>query len=304
MSENAIRASAVGVTIITEPGMYSLQSEVYHGDPCPTPSLSAGMINDLLVAPALCQHNSQRLNPEWEEPEGAERFSIGSVSHIIFLEPHLFEKQVVVVDAADWRSGSAKATRDRAKITGQTAILEKHMDRIHAARAKFMANSFTRNAFEGGKFEQSIFWKHPIYGFWCRCRPDFIADSLAHLCDYKATANANPEGFGRHAFGMGYHRRAAWYLEGTEAALGRRPDSYWFCNQETKAPFLTSVVGLDMTALEAGQSENDRAAAIFDRCLRTGEWPGYRHNNALDRDTAFQVGLPTYAYHQIDERAA
>ena len=287
---------------ITEPGLYDLSAERYHADPCPTPSLSAGMIRDLLIAPAVCKENSARLNPGWEEPEGAERFTIGTVSHVMFLEPHLFSQRVVVCDFDDWRKGEAKAKRDAVKAAGKTPILSKHMDRIHAARKAFLAHGFVKGAFSGGKFEQSMFWRHPKFGFWCRARPDFLHEGLAHICDYKTTASANPNKFGKHAMDLAYHSRAAWYLEGCRVLFDKTPAHYWFVNQETKAPYLTSVVELDWMAIEAGQSENDRAAGIFDRCLNRNEWPGYRHPNEPDRDLAFQVGLPNFYYTQIEGR--
>lgn len=288
--------------IITEPGRYDIDGDTYHADCCETPSLSAGMINDLLVAPAKCFHNSQRLNPDYEAPDTADKFTIGTVSHVIFLEPHLFDQRVVVVEFDDWRKKEAKDLRDSAKLCGKVAILAKHMEQVWDARVAFMQNSFVREAFVGGKFEQSLFWRHPIYGFWCRARPDFIADGLTHLCDYKATANANPEQFGRHAFNMGYHRRAAWYLEGFRAIFGKQAQHYWFVSQEVKAPYLTAVCELDWQALEAGQDENDHAAGIFARCLETDDWPGYRDREHPSTERAFRVPLPTYAYMQIDQR--
>lgn len=296
-------STALAIPTVVAPGIYDLPADVYHSDPTDTPSLSAGMITDLLSAPALCRHNSRRLNPDWEAPEGQERFTIGTVSHIIFLEPDLFNAQVRVIDAPDWRSAAARERRDDALAKGQTPILEKHAAAVWGARRAFFINEFTARAFTNGTFEQSIFWRHPVYGFWCRARPDFIAAGGGHLCDYKATANANPDGFGKHAFSMGYHRRAAWYLEGAEIVLGRRPKNYWFANQEVKAPHLTSVCELDMQALEAGREENERAAGIFARCLQTDEWPGYRHRTDPSRDLAFQVGLPVWAYTQIEQRS-
>lgn len=289
--------------MITEPGIYEMTSEQYHADPCQTPSLSAGMINDILLAPAKCWQNSRRLNPEYEDDkEGAERFTIGSVAHVLYLEPEKFDAKVIVIDAPDWRSKAAKETRDDARASGMTAILAHHMEKVQAARRAFQGNHFTNAAFQHGKTEQSMFWLHPTYKFWCRARPDFIANAGTHLNDFKATANANPEEFGRHAYGLGYHRRAAWYLEGFEAVTGKQPDHYWFCNQEVKAPYLSSIVELDMSALEAGRVENDRAAKLFIRCLERNDWYGYRHKDQPDKDLAFQVGLPAYAYMQIDGR--
>ncbi len=301
-TETQPTTSLVGVNSVTDPGIYNIDSDTYHNDPCPTPSLSAGMINDLIVAPAKCRENSRRLNPNYEEPEGQEKFTIGTVSHIMFLEPNTFDEKVLVCHFDDWRSRPAKQARAAARESGVTPILTKHMGKIRAARKAFFANSFTTNAFADGQFEQSMFWRHPIYGFWCRCRPDFISSSRRHINDYKATADANPEKFGKHAHDMGYHRRAAWYLEGCETLFGRMPDHYWFCNQEIKPPFLTSIVELDYQALEAGKMENNRAAGIFNACLKSGDWYGYRHPSDLTRDLAFQVGLPNWAYTQIDSR--
>lgn len=288
--------------MINEAGIYDIASDTYHADPCPTPSLSAGMINDLLEAPAKCFENSRRLNPDYEEVDTADKFTIGTVSHVIFLEPHLFDERVVIADFDDWRKNDAKALRKAAKEEGKTAILVKHMDQVRAARRAFMANKFVQGAFDDGQFEQSMFWRHPVYGFWCRARPDFFANSITHVNDYKATANANPDNFGRHAYNMGYHRRAAWYMEGMEAIFGRRPDHYWFVSQEIKSPYLTAVCELDWQALEAGQDENNHAAAIFAECMKSGDWPGYRDREHPTVDRAFRKGLPTYAYMQIDER--
>jgi hypothetical protein len=285
-----------------EPGIYEMPSDIYHADPCPTPSLSAGMINLLLEAPAKCYAASPRLNPAYEEPESQDKFTIGTVSHLMHLEPELFDRRVAVIDAADWRGKDAKNQRDYARANGITPILTGHMEKVRAARIVFLASPFTRGAFANGKPEQSMFWRHPLYGFWCRARPDFIANARTHMNDYKATANANPAAFGRHAYSMGYHRRAAWYLEGAAAVFGFRPDHYWFCNQETKSPFLTSVVELDWQAIEAGQAENDHAAGIFANCLETGDWYGYRDPDHLHADRAFRVGLPNYSYSEIDNR--
>jgi hypothetical protein len=290
------------MTLITEPGCYDLDSETYHADPCPTPSLSAGMINDLLKAPLKCWFNSKRLNPDWQENEKADRFTIGTVAHIVFLEQHLFEKKVLVLDFPDYRSKDALRAKADAKRLGLTPILSKYMDKINIARQTFFANQFASRAFEDGKFEQSLFWRHKVHGFWCRARPDFMANSHFHLCDYKTTTDADPEKFGKLAHQLGYHRRAAWYLEGYEAVFGGRPEHYWFISQEMTEPNLTAVVELKMQAIEAGQMENYRAAEVFAQCMESGEWYGYRHPRDTTRDLAFQADLPPWAYMSIDGR--
>jgi len=249
-----------------------------------------------------CWHASSRLNPNWEEPAGVEKFTIGTVTHIVHLEPERLKDKVMVVDAPDWRSKAAKEARSDAKSLGITAILKHQMDAVYEARASFQSNKFVSAAFQNGKTEQSLFWLHPTLKIWCRARPDFIADARTHMCDHKATADANPEKFGKHAYDLGYHRRAAWYLEGAREIFGKDFAHYWFVNQEVKAPYLPSVCELDMSALEAGRLENEHAARIFVRCLEKNDWYGYRHKDATDRDLAFQCALPPWAYQQIDGR--
>ena len=273
----------------------------YHADPCPTPSLSAGMINDLLVAPALCYHRSRRLNPEYVEPEGQEKFSIGTVSHLMHLEPHRFDEAVVVVEAADWRTKAAQVARKAAQAEGKTAVLKSQLARIVAARTALLQHPIAALAFSGGASEQSMFWLHPKYGFWCRARPDYIADEGSYLADYKATANANPNRFDRHALDMGYHRRAAWYLDGARILMDGEPDHYWFINQEVSPPHLVSVVELDSDALEIGRIENEKACERFARCLESGNWFGYRHEADDSTDRTFTVGLPTWKVRQVFE---
>ena len=141
--------------MITEPGCYDIPEEEYHRDPCPTPSLSAGMINQLLLAPKKCWYASSRLNPNWEEPDDGGKFSIGTVTHVIHLEPHEFDKKVLVVDYPDWRKKEAKEARIDAGKNGMTAILAHQMDAIKEAREAFQANAFTCNAWKPMSFVSS-----------------------------------------------------------------------------------------------------------------------------------------------------
>ena len=280
------------------PRICVMDADEYHLDCCPTPSLSAGMINDMLDSPARCFYRSRRLNPAWVEPEGQERFSIGTVSHLIHLEPERCADAVVVVDAADWRTKAAQAARDAAQAEGKTAVLSGQWVRMLAVREALQRHPIAASAFTGGAPELSMFWKHPEHGFWCRARPDYLSDQGEYIADYKATVCADPRRFDRHAADLGYHRRAAWYLDGAKILLGVEPDHYWFVNQETAPPYRVSVCELDSEAIEIGRLENARACQLFARCLETGDWFGYRHPEDLSRDMSFTIGLPRWKVFQ------
>ena len=296
--------------LITKPGIYDVPAEVYHADRLlPEPSLSAGMINYLIEeCPRICWHNSQRLNPNFEVSEST-TFDIGTAAHLIYLEPHLFNEKTVIINADDYRGGDAKKQRDLARAEGKTPLLTKHAEQIFAMRDEFFDNDFVRDVFlkSGGKSEQSVFFKIPeTNNRWGRCRPDWVPDHAEWMMDYKTDTTANPDGFGRKSFDMGYYRRAAWYLDGYALATGIQPEHYWFVVQSKKAPFLVTAIELDFHDLDAGREENRRAALIFDRCLTAGtdkkSWPGYRHPQSPERDTAFRVSMPGWAHQKVLER--
>jgi len=294
--------------IITTPGIvHDMPAEVYHADPCPAPSLSAGGVDTMLdECPARWWWGNRRLNPAWEATETT-AFSIGKAAHIVFLEPGLFESTVCVIEADDYRTKAAKAARDEAIVAGQIPLLPDQHQQILDMRDSLFANSFARAALElPGRSEVSAFWRDPVTDVWCRLRADRVPDDQSYLIDYKTAIDANPLNFGRAADNLRYYRRAAWYLDGWQLATGNEPKHYWFVVQEKAPPYLVSVIELDSFALEAGRQENREALDLFARCLERGThraaWPGYRRRDSLDQDAAFRVGIPHYAHQRILDR--
>lgn len=285
-----------------------MPAEIYHADPLPVPSLSAGGIPDLIEeCPAMFWWNNRRLNPEWEATEST-TFDIGKAAHLVFLEPHLFEASTAIIKADDYKGGEAKKARDIARLEGKIPLLFKQAETIRTMHTALMGDETAHNAFTGpGKAEVSIFWRDAQTGVWCRCRPDWTPDHYRWLVDYKTDTSANPANFGKKSFEQSYYQRAAWYLEGFQAVTGVMPERYWFVVQAKKKPFLASVIDLDFYALDVGREECRRAREIFGRCLAKGTdrsaWPGYRRPEAPDRPSAFTVGMPQYAYYRIQERA-
>ncbi|WP_051002353.1 PD-(D/E)XK nuclease-like domain-containing protein [Magnetospirillum molischianum] len=300
-------AEARAALAATGPGIYDMPNEVYHADPCPTPSLSAGGVDTMLdECPARFWWESQRLNPSWEATETT-AFGLGKAAHIVFLEPGLFEASVRVIEADDYKTKAARTARDEARAAGQIPLLTEQHRQIIDMRDALFANSFARAAFERpGRSEVSAFWRDPVTGVWCRLRADRVPDDQSYLIDYKTAIDANPLDFGRAADNLRYYRRAAWYLDGWQLATGNEPKHYWFVVQEKSPPYLASVIELDSFALDAGRQENREALDLFARCLKDGQhraaWPGYRRRDSLDQDTAFRVGIPPYAHQRIAER--
>src|SRR5256885_5448422 len=50
--------------------------------------------------------------------------------------------------------------------------------------------------------------------------------------------SANPRNWRDQAYRLGFHARAAWYLDGATAVLGQTPEEYWFVIVEKDPPYL------------------------------------------------------------------
>src|SRR5207237_5203002 len=88
----------------------------------------------------------------------------------------------------------------------------------------------------------------------CKARPDYLPAHGRWLVDLKTAASANPRAWHDQAYRLGYHARAAWYLDGAATVLGHAPEEYWFAIVEREPPYLVSVITFDDDALEWGRA--------------------------------------------------
>lgn len=241
-------------------------------------------------------------NPLWQ-PAAKTEFDIGSGAHLAVLEPARFAAATVIVDADNYRSHRAQEARDDARAAGKVPLLPHQLDIVQAIRGSILAHPIAAQAFaDGGDPEVSLFWRDAGTDVPCKLRVDWLSPHGRWQVDLKTAASANPAKWRDQAYRLGYHARAAWYIEGGEAALGFRPEEYWFVVVEKEPPWLVSVIALDEAALEWGRIVNRRACELFARCAQSGDWPGYREPDAK-KDRAFRIGLPPWALYQLQDRA-
>jgi hypothetical protein len=104
--------------------------------------------------------------------------------------------------------------------------------------------------------------------------------------------NADPREFGKTAHNFGYHQSAAHYIDGVKAATGEELP-FRFVLVEKTAPYLVSVVELDIEAVQIGRQLNDRAKRIYRECTASGNWPGY--------PGADLISLPMWAIYEAED---
>jgi hypothetical protein len=282
---------------VTEPGVYDGMPEAaYHADPVPGGSLSASGAKLLLPPSCPARYWHDRCFP----PPPKDTFEYGTAAHRLILGAG---PELVIVDAADWRTRAAKQARDEARWAGHVPLLLADFTQVEA-----MALAIRRHPLAGvlldperGRAEQSLFWADAGTGIWRRARLDYLPDprhgGRMVIGDYKTADRADAESVRKAVANYGYHLQAAQYTDGVRA-LGLDEDpAFVFIVQEKTPPYLVNVVQLDDEAMEAGRERMRLACEIFRDCTQAGYWPGY---SDLSRDPAV-ISLPPWATRAMED---
>lgn len=261
---------------ITE-GCHDIDEATYHADPCPEPSLSASICSKLLSAsPLHAWHSHPRLNPD-HKCEESSKFDIGTAAHAMLLSSG---RRILLVDGfADYKKKEAQQLREEARLQGMVPLLSKQLldtqSMISCLRKQLSACEGAADVFSDGLAEQTLVWREGE--IWCRARVDYLRPNKAGstIDDYKTTTNASPYVWQRQLFGLGDDLQAAFYRRGYRAVFGVEPGPFRFVVQEISPPYAVSVVQLDPYAVAKAEEKITIAIQVWQRCLRSGKWPGY-----------------------------
>lgn len=260
--------------IIDKPGIYDISEDVYHGDPCATPSFSSSFLKELLAkSPLHAFYKHPRLNTAFV-PENKKAFDLGKAAHAALLGEG---GEVVEVNFNDYRTKAAREARDEAYAEGKTPLLSYQARNVEAmvksARRQLSYNEDGAYFLEAGHSEQSAFWQED--GVWCRARYDRIPLNRRFIYDYKTTSgSAHPDEFLRKIVNLGYDLSAAHYIEAERQIHGHEPN-YFFVVQEIEEPYGLSVIALTPAFLELGRLKRNRAMSIGSWCLKNEKWFPY-----------------------------
>ena len=263
---------------LTEPGAYRMPAAEYHADPAPRPSLSSSLASILLErSPA---HAAAR-HPRLTDPvalETTRNMDFGSAMHELLLGG---EVRVVTVNAPDWRTRAARASREEIRKACGIPVLAgdwPRMARMLAAAREQLARAGMAWAFSParGFSEVSAFWQEEAAGapIWGRARFDWIDPQSGLILDYKTTSMPLSMWKRRALMELPGRVQPAWYRRAA-GRLGVKRPRFAFVVQETVEPFGLMVFEPGPRLLERGRADIDHAAASWSRCLGRGEWPGY-----------------------------
>ncbi len=264
-----------------KPGIHlDIATADYFADPCTEPSLTHSIASVLLErSPRHAALRHPRLNPAWEPYEDT-KFNIGNAAHKLLIGRG---KELVIVEADDWRKNDAKAARAEAQEAGKVAILAHQHRTAEAMRVSFCEQIAEipecRGAFAVGKMggagEVVIIAEYE--GVTLRSMVDWMRDTT-HLDDLKTTGiSASPDRLPYAMADGGWDLQAAIQERILDvldpAGQGRR--HHYFYLQENDDPYEVTVCELPESVMTIGRAKLDKAIGIWCRCMAENRWPGY-----------------------------
>lgn len=265
---------------ITEPGVYAdVSMEDYHGQLTDTPSISSSGLRTIDAhSPAHWWHGSY-LNPDREIKEPTDAQIFGSAAHAIVLGDEAFEARHALSPYPKFRSGEAKAWRERQQAAGKYIVKAKTYAELERLRDAFRSYPLVQAGILEGEVERSLVWRDEETGVWLKARPD-VLPRAGFIADYKTTVSAHPRDIQKHVADNGYHVQLALVREGL-LALGivdpRNVTDLTFALifQEKTPPYPVCHVEIDADFLYRGSQIVRRAVRKFAQCLDENVWPGY-----------------------------
>lgn len=268
------------------PGLYEVDNETYHNGQGWKSIVGSSGIKKLLRSPL------HYITPD-EKDSAALNF--GSAYHLRILQPELYIEQVKAAPKCDKRTKEGKAAFEQfqQEAAGKIIITQTESEALDGMAERMNQSETAKMILKNpGYFERSAIFEDPAFKFLGKVRPDFDIPSLGVIVDLKSTRDAGMDDFSRSCGTYGYDVSAAWYVDGMRLATGINYDTFIFIAQEKTPPYAVAIYQADAEFIGIGRQKCDIARAIYNECLYTDKWPGYR-------DEVQKISLPSWAARKV-----
>lgn len=265
---------------VPSPGFYRMPAAVYHADPCPEPSLSSSVAKILVEqSPEHAYLAHPRLGGTPEEKDPTRPMEIGTAAHKLILG---HGRDIVAIDAPDYKGGDARKERAAAYAAGHAPILRPDLEKAEALAARIgarLADIYDCAGFSECETELVAIARDRS-GAWLRIMMDGFELRGRHavIWDVKTSdQSAAPQEIGRRIQQMSMEVQAAFYTHVVGLlmpALSGRTTFRWIFG-ENDPPNAVTVAQADGAALHVGQRKVALALHRWNACLRDRTWPGY-----------------------------
>lgn len=251
---------------ISKPGYYDIPMEHYINDPVREPSMSKGVVKDLIYrTPNRARYFHPQLGGGTKANASVADF--GTAVHNGITGGR--ELVYAPAEFKDWRKDIAKAFKAEAYEKWQVPLLES--DRQPVDDIVGIIRDFIKAELGKCSYEQTMVWQHEN-GVYQRARYD-IANSVYDI-DIKTASNANPIEWGAFsAINGGYDIQAAMRDDGHQK-LGEPRKLAWLVI-ECEPPYDFGLYDVAESMISIGRRKVNKAADIWARCLKSKAWPSY-----------------------------
>jgi hypothetical protein len=254
-----------------------MSAEEYHADPCPEPSLSSSIAHALTAQSprhAFLRHPRLGGLPR----KATKPMNRGTLCHALLLGQG---RDVVVLEAADYKTKDAQRERDEAVAAGKTPVLADEYGEagiaVNSIRDQLL-NDFGITL--DGESELAMFW-HELADDGtrvpCRAMLDHWNEARGRGLDLKISRSAHPRACMLHMLEYGYDLQWAAYTSGLGKVFpklqGRLEFLYLFA--EGEPPYCVTPCEPAGTMRQVGESRWRRAINLWARCMRENKWPAY-----------------------------
>jgi hypothetical protein len=235
-------------------------------------------------------------------PEPTDDMQFGTWFHTYSLEPDRYLAEEIIApqfgpDGKRWdrRTKLHKEawTELEAKANGGIIIPhETHMQLFDMRRAVARCEKAQELVIDPGPVEATFRWTDDETGLPCKMRLDKLARGGTVIADIKTCTDSNPEPFSRSAVNFGYHRQAAFYLDGFALATGEDAAGMVFIACSKEPPYDVACYELDQDAIALGREQNRATLRKLAAAMESGDWRG-AHEGVINR-----IALPKFAFLQ------
>lgn len=266
------------------PGIYlDMAASDYFADPAPEPSLTQSIAKVLIEqSPAHAWLAHPRLGGSTARDEGYDKkLAIGNAAHKLVLGRG---KEVVIIEANDFRTKDAQQTRDAIAAEGKVPILAKHHKQARemcgAIKWQLAMTPGCENekAFSRGDGNSEVVLiARDESGIWLRSMVDWMCSPRV-LYDLKTGGmSASPYAIPSRMVDAGWDVQAAMQerilnILDPEGA-GRR--TFRFVAVENEPPYALTVNELSESVMTMGRKKLQYAIDMWSTCMASGKWPAY-----------------------------
>lgn len=265
--------------LISSPGVYEMPIDAYHKQCAVGPSVSSSGLRTILLRSPAHYYVESSLNPDREEPEEKEAYTLGRAAHHLLLGEDAFSTLFIMrpaeLDGAAWQGNRTvcKAWLKAQAAVGRTVLMPSQIEQIRGMAKSLAANPLVAAGILNGDIEQSLIWRDKKTGVYLKSRPDAIPNDSGDFADLKTSVSVGWD-LDRDVSKYRYDVQAALTKWAAKEVLGREMESFNLVFVEKKPPHSVDIISLSKEDIEEAEKDLRCAVDTFAWCVANDNWFG------------------------------